>query len=236
MLRTRFPRPLGDVGNPDTWSVPTLFRVVPAAKVENVVRSGELDKSIIRDFCEAAQSLEADGATAIAGCCGFLAAIQSDLQASVRVPVISSSLIMVPWLRAVYGPNCRIGILTVDARKLSAIHFGGSPDDHAEIEGIEGGSELHRVITQDLTALAFDRAEADVVAAAGRLVDRCPDVAAIVMECTNFPPYREAVARRTGKPIFDMLSLISWVVTAHCPDLQNVWSIQEPTDRIVANN
>ena len=39
MLDTRFPRPLGDIGNPASWPVPTLLKVVPRLGPEVVVQS-----------------------------------------------------------------------------------------------------------------------------------------------------------------------------------------------------
>ena len=42
------------------------------------------------------------------------------------------------------------------------------------------------------------RMRKDVVDGARMLVERHPDVAAIVFECTNFPPFAYAVAEATG--------------------------------------
>ena len=38
MLEARFPRIPGDVGNATTWPFPVLYKVVPAASPERVVR------------------------------------------------------------------------------------------------------------------------------------------------------------------------------------------------------
>ncbi|MEI6204133.1 MAG: hypothetical protein WCP68_19470, partial [Enhydrobacter sp.] len=45
--------------------------------------------------------------------------------------------------------------------------------------------------------------------AAGRalLRDR-PDVDAIVLECTNLPPYKKALEHALGVPVFDVLDLL----------------------------
>ena len=42
------------------------------------------------------------------------------------------------------------------------------------------------------------------VAAAQRLIARHPEVAAIVLECTNMPPYADAVRAATGLPVHDI--------------------------------
>ena len=53
-------------------------------------------------------------------------------------------------------------------------------------------------------------AERDVVDAGKALVTRHPDVGAIVLECTNMPPYAAAVQAATALPVFDIYSMISW--------------------------
>jgi hypothetical protein len=50
----------------------------------------------------------------------------------------------------------------------------------------------------------------EVIAAARRLVARAPEIGAIVLECTNMPPYAAAVQQATGLPVYDIYSLITW--------------------------
>ena len=49
------------------------------------------------------------------------------------------------------------------------------------------------------------------VRVARRLVALHPDVGAIVLECTNMPPYTADIQRETGLPVFDVVSLVSLV-------------------------
>jgi Asp/Glu/hydantoin racemase len=45
-----------------------------------------------------------------------------------------------------------------------------------------------------------------------------PEVGAIVLECTNMPPYARAVQQATGLPVFDIVTLTHWVYRAFiCP-------------------
>jgi hypothetical protein len=50
--------------------------------------------------------------------------------------------------------------------------------------------------------------EAEVVAAARRLIACDPAVGAILFECTNFPPHRAAVEAATGLRVYDIFTLI----------------------------
>ena len=49
---------------------------------------------------------------------------------------------------------------------------------------------------------------------ARRLVSDSPDVGAIVLECTNMPPYTPDIQRETGLPVFDIVSLVTMVHAA----------------------
>ena len=53
-------------------------------------------------------------------------------------------------------------------------------------------------------------AREDVIAAARRLVESNRDVGAIVLECTNMPPYAADVSRAVGLSVYDFYSLVCW--------------------------
>jgi hypothetical protein len=49
-----------------------------------------------------------------------------------------------------------------------------------------------------------------MAAAAAALRQEHPDIGAIVLECTNMPPYADAVRRACiGVPVFDVVTLLS---------------------------
>lgn len=54
------------------------------------------------------------------------------------------------------------------------------------------------------------QAERDVVEAGKQLVAEHPDVSAIVLECTNMPPYAAALQAEVGLPVYDIYSMITW--------------------------
>jgi hypothetical protein len=53
-------------------------------------------------------------------------------------------------------------------------------------------------------------AEQDILEAGRDLLARHPDVGAIVLECTNMPPYAAALQAQTGLPVYDIYSMITW--------------------------
>jgi len=206
MLDTVFPRPVGDIGNPATFPFPVRFLTVPAASPERVVfRHAE---GLTDAFGAAALALQNAGCAAIVTSCGFLALHHHDIAARLDVPFASSSLCWLPTLYTVFGGPHRVGILTASARALSDDHLralGGNPQSPRE--GVAEGTEFSRVILGNQPTGDMAQIGRDVVDAAVRLVARAPDIRAIVLECTNMPPYREEIARRTGRPVFDLIDL-----------------------------
>jgi hypothetical protein len=200
MLDTRFPRVPGDVGHPGAFAVPVRHAVVQGARPHRVVR--EQDAALLPLFIAAAQGLVAQGVAAITTSCGFLVQFQRELQAAVTVPVWTSSLLKLPELH-------RPGVLTVDAASLGPAQLRAAGADLATpVEGLAPGCALQRTLLDDLPTLDLEAAERDVVAAARRLVVREPSIDSLVLECTNMPPYADAVARATGRPVHHLLSLV----------------------------
>jgi hypothetical protein len=210
MLDARFPRIPGDMGNALTWPFPVLYRVVPDATPERVVLEGA--QGLLPRFLDAAAELVALGAEAITTNCGFLSLFQRELAAHVGVPVATSSLMQVPWVQATLPPGQRVGVVTVSAVSLTPAHLEAAcvPAD-TPVAGTEGGREFFRVLIRaEKDDMDVDLAEQDVVGAGRDLMRRHNDVGAIVLECTNMPPYAAALQAATGRPVYDIYSMITW--------------------------
>ena len=41
-----------------------------------------------------------------------------------------------------------------------------------------------------------------------------PDLGAFVLECTDLPPFAEAIRQTTGRPVFDFVTLLGWIHSA----------------------
>lgn len=209
MLDTRFPRPRGDIGHPETFDFPVRHAVVAAAHPQRVVHEPAAD--LLERFVQAGRRLVADGACAIATSCGFLALFQRELAQMLPVPVATSALLQVAWLQSTLAPERTVGVVTIDAEALTAAHLRAvGVRGEIPVQGVDPDSEFARRLLGNEPTLDVAQAERDVVAAAQRLIARRPDVAALVLECTNMPPYAAAVARATGRPVFDVVTMLKW--------------------------
>jgi hypothetical protein len=216
-LDTRFPRVPGDVGNPATWPFPVRCAVVRDASPERVVRGAAA--GLVDAFAAAGRSLVAEGAVGIITTCGFLARHQHTLAAALPVPFASSSLMQLPLLARTLPAGKRPGVITIDAAALTGRHFTAVGADPATpVVGVDPNGAFARAILGDLPSLDTAAAEREILAAGERLVAGHRDVAAVVLECTNMPPYADALRARLGLPVHDMVTFGRWFYAGLAPD------------------
>src|SRR5437764_15422440 len=141
MLETSFPRIPGDPGNGLTWPFPVLWKVVPGATPDRVVR--HKSAGLTNAFLDAAAELVHLGADGITTTCGFLSLYQREIAEHVGVPVATSSLMQIPFIERILPPGKRVGVLTVSAASLTPEHMtAAGPDPNTPVVGTENGCGL----------------------------------------------------------------------------------------------
>lgn len=211
-LDSSFPKPPGHIKNPSGLRFPVLYETVRGATVAKLVN--DPTPEFIVPFLDAAKRLEAEGVRAITGSCGFLALYQQELADAVDVPVFASSLIQVPFVYNLLGRRRHVGILTASGPKLTSKHFAaiGASGIPISVQGMEDYPEFREVILEgQRDEMDITKIENEVRAAARRLVGSNPEVGAIVLECTDLPPYAHAIQKATKLPIFDLTTLTTMV-------------------------
>ena len=212
MLDTRFPRPPGDIGAPGAFAgalnVPVDFHVVRGIWPAKVVQSaaGLRAGRVVPAFVGVVRQLERRGARAITTSCGFLVLLQKELQAAVKVPVITSSLMQLPRLLA---QQQQVGVLTISAASLGKEHLraAGVPRERLAdviVQGVNPKGEFATRILGNQPELDLEKAAQDVVDAALALKQRAPGLQSVVLECTNMPPYRQGIEQATGFKTFSL--------------------------------
>lgn len=225
MLNTQFPRIPGEMGNVWTWDFPVLYKVVKGASPHRVVR--ESDPALLEPFISAARELAAEGVSAVTTNCGFLAMFQKELAEAIPVPVFTSTLMMMPLVHRMLKPSQKIGIMSVNGSSLKEKHFEGVgakgiPYAIGGMETTEKGHFYHALIDNEME-LDIDLARAEHREVASRLVKENPDVGAIILECTNMPPYAQDVHEVTGLPVFDIVTMVNFVYNAIVkPDIRGI--------------
>ena len=210
MLDTRFARPLGDAGNPESYHCETRLRMVRGAGSLDIVRDGELAPALTQAFIDAARALETEGAGAIVSTCGFLVTAQRRISSAVSIPVCLSALSLFSLVQGMHGGR-KLGILTASRPSLGtpALSAAGIDPDMAVIAGMEDCAAFTNAI---LTPRALQNQSLDqrgiadaVVKKAHGIIAQDPDIAAFILECGNLPPYANAIRAATGRPVYSIL-------------------------------
>jgi hypothetical protein len=179
---------------------------------KEIVRSSEtLQKhDVLPFFVRAAEDLISQGVGGITTSCGFLILLQNELQSRLSVPVITSSLLLLPKLLA---DNATVGVLTMDELALGDAHFlaaGVLQKDlsRLRIQGVAPSEEFAIAIMQNRLYMNFDAAQRSVVSAAVSLQKKSPELHHVVLECTNMPPYAKAIEAATGWQLHSLHQLL----------------------------
>jgi hypothetical protein len=208
-------RPPGDVGNPDTYPFPVLYQKVPSASLERIIEKE--DPELLCPILAAARELAKRGAAAITSTCGFMILYQSELARRLPVPVFLSSLLQLPFIRSVLSPDDLIGIVTANARHLTPRHLrlaGFNDMGAVRISGLENQPAFREAIFSGSGGFDREAIQKEVVGAARDLIRENPGVKAVLLECSNLPPYASAVQKEVRLPIFDFNTMIHQVYRA----------------------
>lgn len=214
MLDTVFPRIPGDVGNAGTFSFPVKYKIVKGASPQRVVQ--EADPQLLQPFIEAARELEQEGVRAITTSCGFLAIFQKQLAEAVNIPVFTSSLLQVHLAQNIINSGKKVGILTARAQSLTSRHFAGVglAEDAAVVVGMDEAPEFSATFIGGKSTLDVEKCREEMIEAAQKLVERYPEAGAIVLECTNMPPFSQAIQDTVQLPVFDVVTMINYIHSA----------------------
>lgn len=209
MLDTSFDRPKGDIGNQETFSYQVIYQTVKGAKIDRVVK--EKDPTLLDPFVQAAKKLEAKGVQAISTSCGFLATFQQDIQRQLTIPFFSSSLLQIPLAAIMCGEP--VGIITASQANLTKAHFSGVKANSIEkvVVGMDDKPAFTGAIIDENIPLDEQAVTGEMREKVIELLTKYPEVKSILLECTNMPPYKNAIREITPLPIFDITTLMDYM-------------------------
>ncbi len=104
-------------------------------------------------------------------------------------------------------------MITAHGAALTQKHLAAIGIDHYNLEiiGMEKSEEFSSVFLGDKQTLDTKKCGKEMQETALKLKKSNPDIGAIVLECTNMPPYAQIVHRATGGlPVFDMVTMINY--------------------------
>jgi hypothetical protein len=147
------------------------------------------------------------------GACGYFANYQREVAAALNIPVFLSSLLQVPMIYRALKPEQQVGILVANAKAVNQTMLeacGITSDIPIAYLGMEDQPEFRNILEYG-GQFHYDRFEAEVVSRAQQLVAGNPNVGAILLECSDLPPFAWSVQRAVKLPVFDFISMINWI-------------------------
>jgi hypothetical protein len=131
-------------------------------------------------------------------------------------PVFLSSLLQVPMILNSLKPGQKVGIICAVKEALTPYildQCGVTDPDSVVVAGAQDIPEFQNIVN---SRGAFNSAvlERDLVALARELVNDHPEVGALLLECSDMPPYAWAIQNALGLPVFGFITLINWVQQA----------------------
>ncbi|MES0039759.1 hypothetical protein NKJ74_31905 [Mesorhizobium sp. M0046] len=158
----------------------------------------------------AAQRLVDRGAEVITADCGFMVRHQAAISAAVNVPVVTSSLLLVPTLLRQLAFAKKLAVITADSQHCSEDLLAiQNPRDRKRviIGAIEDGVYVRNALARPLVRTDVDQIEQEVGGCIARLRVEHPEIALILFECTGCPVVTNALRRKIGLPIYDITDL-----------------------------
>ncbi len=203
-----YPKMPGNVANATTFPFPVLYRKV-SFEIEQLF---EGDTSIKETIIAAALELEQQGVRAIVGACGYFAHFQQEVAEAVNVPVFLSSLCQLPLIKTSISQKKKIAVLAasgdnIDDELLSKV---GTDSKRLIVKNI-GDLEAFAPIRYGKTRLDNGLLEDTLCDVVKELLEDYKDIGAILLECSDLPPYARAIQEVSGLPVYDFNTMIDLI-------------------------
>ena len=161
-------------------------------------------QKLLEDMIQLAKELEKEGVRAITTSCGFNAIFQEALANAVDIPVFTSSLLQVPFAQALVGRDRAVGVITASASSLSEKHLracGITDEMHPIVMGLENAPEWSKIFDHPDDSFDMDLVTEEILNVARQGVKDHPEIGAIVLECTDLPPFARRIREELDIPV-----------------------------------
>lgn len=206
----------GNSTNPRSYPFPVLMVEVPGANTDTVILHPS--QKLLEDMIELSRRLVAEqGVRAITTSCGFNAIFQKALSEAVDVPVFSSALLQVPFVQQLVGQNRAVGVITANASALTVEHLracGITDAMNVIVMGLDHAPEWSKIFNRPEEPFHTEKVATEILDVAREGVRKHPEISAIVLECTDLPPYAARIRRELNLPVFDFSSMMGHVAIA----------------------
>jgi hypothetical protein len=212
----------GNVANASSYDFPVLYRVLEGVTFQKIAVA---DPAVLDVLIRGGQSLIDSGVRAVVSACGSFANYQRAAAAALSVPTHLSSMLQVPWIQAALQPQQKLLVISAVGSAITTKvleECSITDTDRLLIEQAIDVPEFKAMLSPEGFNPA--RLEAELTVYAHELVEKHPEAGAILLQCSDLPPFAWAIQNATGLPVYDMNTLITWVHAA---------AVRQPYDGII---
>uniref|UniRef100_A0A7S4QVI4 Uncharacterized protein n=1 Tax=Alexandrium monilatum TaxID=311494 RepID=A0A7S4QVI4_9DINO len=218
-LDYNYPPAEGDTDCPASFAYDVYYRVIPGLTFE-MAQKGQFTETVERNFAEGIKFLEMKGASAITGDCGFMMAFQVLARKIAARPVFMSSMVQCPVIACAFEPSDQILVLTANGLSLkpqkevllNSCGFDVN-EDRFIIKGCQDVPGFEAVAKGE--AVDVFHVQPGIVSLVQDTIRMKPHIRGILCECTELPPYSDALRARTDLPVWDAITAADFYVSAY---------------------
>lgn len=220
VLNARYPLMPGNMAHAASFDFPVRYKVVdlPTGWWQ------DLSEEKYQTFIRAAKELAAEGVRAITTGCGLFVVWQKRATEELNIPILTSPLLMAPMISKMIGRQKKIGIITAAGKRFNEPQFleaSGIDENTPFLIGeLDTCSEFMDCIRyQRKIEMDTNRFQQQVVQIAKDMTVKEPEIGAILLECSDIPPFTAAISQETGLPVFDFIALTNMLYQSLVPKI-----------------
>lgn len=198
----------GNLGNPETFDYAVVYATAATAFTDRILKR---DPAVASDYVQQGERLQEQGIKALLTTCGFNVAYQTEIARQLRVPVATSSLLLLPLVLRLVSVERVVGVITFDRQQLDPALLelsGVAATDRGRLKilGLDGTRTWHELRKPE-PELPLEAIGDDLAQSIQRLVAETPALGGILLECSALCPFSPRIRAETGLPVFDFVSL-----------------------------
>ncbi|XP_015765068.1 PREDICTED: dimethlysulfonioproprionate lyase 7-like [Acropora digitifera] len=211
----------GDIDHPDSFNCDVYYKVVPGLTFDMCkkgVITVEVKKRLEESIKWLVQEKKVNGIT---GDCGFMMYFQKLARKVTKIPIFMSSLCQLPAVTCGYAENEQIIIMTANGKSLEPMRYlirdecgVDTQDRRYNIVGCEDVPYFGEAVAKGEKVNTTD-AQTGIVKKALEALSKYPQSRAFLLECTELPPYSDAIRFATGLPVYDSITACHFFISGH---------------------
>lgn len=216
-----YPPALGDAAHPNSYNYRTPHATWKGLTFEAAQEARPLSPDQREALKVALKSLEEANVMGVAGDCGFLMNYQEEARKLAKVPTFISAVLQAAVLTSLHSPEEMILVLTANGPALTP-HMPRllsqclvtQPEQQkrfivAGCEALPGFDAVAKGQKVDVPKVM-----PHVVNLVKQAVAKNPKIRAVLLECTELPPYADAIRHATRLPVLDAITIVDFFHSA----------------------